>query len=707
MKQLIIAEKPSLARKIVSAIGNMEKRGDYYENDKYVVISVFGHLLTLYDLEDYLGKDNNRWELNDLNFFPDKFRYKVINETGIKERYNLIKKLILRNDIDTIVNSGDADREGEVLVNIIIYKILNENHLRKKITRIWLDEQTDETIRRELQHQRPIKNTEDLYNEGRARMYADWLYGIYMTRFVSIKAGAKLPTGRVIVPTVKYIYDRYAEQTNFVPEKYYKISCSVMLPNGTELNIDFRDMKYPIDKKGDADRLVYELQNNPIVVTNVEQKNVIRQPKRLFSLATLQNYMNKYHKWSLKKTLSVAQMLYEKAYITYPRTNTEYLADAEKGKMQSIIDKVYDSKLFMNYKDLCDNISLSVHNRNFDNSKVESHSAITITTKIPQSFNDFNDEEKLLYQIVYSRCLANFCDEKCITAETNITLSFVGYDNTYTTTITGQVVKQRGYLLFENNIKDKTIPFFEEGNQFICKPSLKVNTTKAPSNVTPEELNKYYENPFKKEITDDENSNDDYINILNGVQIGTDATRADTLEKCISVGYIQSKNNSLIITDKGIAFVNILYKLNINLWADKSAMLSQQLKNIKNRTLEIDTLIDVIKNDIRNTISQTTDVSNEIVNAKEIIGRCPCCNKPVYENNKAYSCSGYKDGCKFVIWKNICGKVVTKVDAQDLLNPQKQYTTKLKKGFVSKNNKKFDARLYLTNEGKISFLFNK
>ena len=112
MKQLIIAEKPSLARKIVSAIGNMERRGDYYENDKYIVISVFGHLLTLYDLEDYLGKDNNRWELTDLNFFPEKFKYKVKGDNGIKERYELIKKLISRNDVDTIVNSGDADREG-------------------------------------------------------------------------------------------------------------------------------------------------------------------------------------------------------------------------------------------------------------------------------------------------------------------------------------------------------------------------------------------------------------------------------------------------------------------------------------------------------------------------------------------------------------------------------------------------------------------
>lgn len=706
MKQLIIAEKPSLARKIVSAIGNMERRGDYYENDKYIVISVFGHLLTLYDLEDYLGKDNNRWELTDLNFFPEKFKYKVKGDNGIKERYELIKKLMSRKDVDTIVNSGDADREGEVLVNIIIYKILNELRIRKNITRIWLGEQTEETIRKELRNPRPIKNTENLYNEGRARMYADWLYGIYLTRYVSIKAGAKLPTGRVIVPTVRFIYDRYIEQINFVPEKYYKITCPVRLPNGTEIDIDFKDMKYPIDKKGDADRLVYELQNNPIIVTKVEQKDITKQPQRLFSLSTLQNYMNKYYKWGLKKTLSVAQMLYEKAYTTYPRTNTEYLAEQERNKFNAIINKIYDSNLFIRYKELCDNISLSTHDRSFDSSKVESHSAITITTKIPHNFEEFSEDEKLLYQIIFNRCLANFCDEKCIIAETKVTFSFNGYDNVYTTTITGQVVKQRGYLLFENNIKDKIIPCFLEDNQFICKPSLSIKTTKAPANVSPEELNKFYEKPFKKETIEEENTDEDYKNILNGLQIGTDATRADTLEKCIEVGYLQSKNNALLITDKGIAFINILFKLNINLWAEKSAMLSQYLKKVNHNIVDINTVVDIVKNDIRKIISQETDVSNEITNAKEVIGYCPFCNKPVYENKKAYSCSGYKEGCKFVIWKTFFGKNITKNDAKDLLNPDKKYTTKKKKGFVNKDNKMFDAKLYLTESGKIAFKFN-
>lgn len=421
MKQLIIAEKPSLAQKITSAIGNMRRQDDYYENDRYIVVSVFGHLLTLWDLDDYLNKDENnkRWELSDLNYFPEKFRYKIKSDAGIRKRYELIKQLIARNDVDVIVNAGDSDREGEVLINIVVYNIFNELRRKKTVTRIWLEEQTEQTIRKELRHQRPIKDTENLYNEGRARMYLDWLYGIYLTRYISINAKAKLPTGRVIIPAVKYIYDRYIEIENFVPTKYYKISCVISTKNGETINLDFKDMKYDIDKRADAERLEYELKNNPIIVQKVEQKEVTKQPHRLFSLPSLQNYMNKYYKWSLKKTLNVAQALYDNQYTTYPRTNTEYLAEQEKEKFDALINTIAKSELINSYN--TNGITLSAHKRLFDSSKVESHSAITITNKLPKSLNDFNEDEKILYRVILNRCLANFCDEKCLVAETKVT----------------------------------------------------------------------------------------------------------------------------------------------------------------------------------------------------------------------------------------------------------------------------------------------
>lgn len=702
MKQLIIAEKPSLARKIVVAIGNMNHKENYYENDKYVVISVFGHLLTLWDLDDYLHKENQKWELEDLNFFPKKFKFKVKKEKDIRERYSLIKKLIARSDIETIVNAGDSDREGEVLVNIVIYSIFKQLGIEKKITRIWLEEQTESTIRKELNHQKDILETHNLYEEGLARTYIDWLYGIYLTRYISLKSGNLLPTGRVIIPSVKYVYDRYMAIKNFVPTQYYKIICIINCKTGEELQLDFLTMKYDISKKGDAQRLEYELKNTPIIVEKVENKEVIKRPKKLFSLATLQNYMNKFYKWSLKKTLNVLQTLYEEGYTTYPRTNTEFLANEEKEKFNILIDKIKNKPLIQKYNQV--QVELIAHNNLFDSSKVESHSAITITEKIPNDFNSFTEEQTILYKVILKRCLANFCEEKCVIAETKITFSFCGYDKKHITSIKGQIIKQKGYLIFENDLQNKSIPEIKEGEQYYCYPRIELKTTVPPTNVTEKELNTFFENPFKKELNS-ENTDEDYKNILDGIEIGTASTRAETIEKIKKVGYVEEKKNNIIITEKGVAFINILNKLNINLWADKTAELSQKLKNIYKGVYSIEEIVNNAEQEIKQIISQDIDISSEINNAREVIGECPFCHKPVFENKKGYGCSGYKDGCKFVIWKTIAGKNITKSDAQDLLNPEK-YMTKKKKGFISKNGKKFDAKLYLANDGSIGFEFN-
>ncbi|MBR3002517.1 MAG: type IA DNA topoisomerase, partial [Clostridia bacterium] len=167
-KTLIIAEKPSLAQKIVGAIGGMTRKQDYYEGQNYIVTSVFGHLLTLYDIEDYTGENKKSWTMEDIPFFPEKFKYKIKNDSGIKKRYKLIKDLINRQDVGCIINSGDADREGEVLINLVIYKIFSELKIQKQVKRIWLEDQTENTIRKELKYARDIKNTENLYKEGLA-----------------------------------------------------------------------------------------------------------------------------------------------------------------------------------------------------------------------------------------------------------------------------------------------------------------------------------------------------------------------------------------------------------------------------------------------------------------------------------------------------------------------------------------------------------
>lgn len=691
-KQLIIAEKPSLAQKIVSAIGNMKKEKDYYENNNYIVTSVFGHLLTLYDIEDYTGEEKQSWSLDNLPFFPNEFKYKIKNDSGIKARYKLIKDLIKRNDVTTIINSGDADREGEVLINIVVYKIFKELKIQKEVKRIWLEDQTEKTILKELKYARDIKNTENLYNEGLARSYIDWLYGINLTRYISIKSGTTLNTGRVIIPTVKFVYDRDMQIKNFKPEIYYVLP-GIIDKDNQEIKLEFTDFKWKKTSLEQAKDIEKKLQNSKVRVINIESKQAKKQPKKLFSLASLQNYMSKKYKISLDKTLNIVQSLYEKGYLTYPRTNTEYMSEEEVSKVESILN-------VLNNKDL----ELKRSKAIFDSSKVESHSAITITEKIANE-NSLSDDEKKVYFAVKSRFLANFCKEQCILDETIITFEIQTTEEILKNQakLKGTSIFQEGYLKYENDLSEKAIPKFNENEIYDCKFRLEEKQTTPPSKVTEAELNKFFEKPFKKQNEIQEDDTEDYKAMLKGIEIGTPATRSGTVEKVKKIGYIKAEKNTLYITELGIRFIEILNKLNINLYKEKTVELSQNLKKIYNNESTIDKILKQEENVIKEIINQNIQIDKVIKNNnKETIGVCPLCGKEIFENSKAYSCSGYKEGCKFVIWKNIAGKNITKATAKKIL---KKGETDIIDGFKSKQGKNFKAKLVLKDDGNVGFKF--
>ena len=701
-KTLIIAEKPSLAQKIVGAIGGMTKKQDYYEGQNYIVTSVFGHLLTLYDIEDYTGEKKKSWSMEDIPFFPEKFKYKIKNDSGIKKRYKIIKDLINRQDVGCIINSGDADREGEVLINLVIYKIFTEIKIQKQVKRIWLEDQTENTIRKELKYARDIKNTENLYKEGLARSYIDWLYGINLTRYISLKAGATLNTGRVIIPTVKYIYDRDMEIKNFRPEKYYTLPGEIE-KEGQKIKIDFSDFKWKKDSYAEAKQLEYKLQNARVKVLAVENKIINKQPKKLFSLASLQNYMSKKYKISLNKTLSIVQSLYEKGYLTYPRTNTEYMAEEEIPKVENIIKSINNS-----------DIELKITKAVFDSSKVESHSAITITEKIPD-VSKLVDEEAKLYMVVKNRFMANFCKEECKLNQTTITFEIQNIDNIYKnqTKLKGTSILQLGYLKYENDLSEKAIPNFYEGEILNCNFKLEEKQTTPPGKVTEAELNKFFEKPFKKQDLDkeddDTNDDEDYKAILKGIEIGTPATRSGTVEKVKKIGYIKAEKNVLSITPLGERFIEILEKLNINLYKEKTVELSQNLKKVYNNEILITDLVKIEEQQIKEIVNKNIEIERVQNNSKKTnrkpkakLGLCPICHNIVVENKAGYGCCGYKDGCKFFIGKNIAGRDISKDEAKQLLDNGE---TGMLQGFVSRAGKNFNAKLVIDNERKVKFEF--
>lgn len=688
MKSLIIAEKPSVAKELARVLGGFTKNKEYYENSKYIITSLFGHLLELYKMEDY-NRDYKVWNIDDLPFFPDTFKWKIKNQSGIKERYNIIQDLILRDEIDVIINCGDNDREGEVLVNNIIYDIFQKKKIKKTVKRILLPDLAATTIKHELENLRDINQTENWYKEGLARTYIDWLYGINFSRFVSLKIKDKFSVGRVIVPTVKYIYDREIEIQNYKEKIYLQIEGTIR-KDDKEIKVDFGD-KYEI-KEGQEENqrsllksIIEELSKGKTIVSDIEEKEIVKKPKKLFSLKTVQNYMFNKYKIGLDKTLKYAQSLYEKTYTTYPRTNSEYLTIEEKDKVANIIKTILDKEKL--------NITMKDDKRIFDSQKVESHSAIIITGNSINESNLTEDEIKL-YNAVKNRFLANFCNEDCIVKEQIVKIKTAkeGYDGK----IKGTTIKQIGYLQFENDLKEQEIPLLEISEILDVEFKIVERKSTPPGKVTEAELNNFYENPFKKEDTE-ESTDEDYIAILKGAEIGTPATRSGIIQKIKEDGYVVNNKNTLEITDKGIKLIEVLEQLGINLFKEKTVEVGIDLKKIYNGEKTIESIMDKVKEDVRQGINKEI-VIEEL--KKKAIGKCPVCNSSIYENQKSFYCENWKE-CGFSIWKHVCGKTLTTANVKDLL--EKGQTKKLK-GFKSKAGKNFEASIILQdNKVKLKF----
>lgn len=639
-------------------------------------------------MDDY-NKDFKIWNMDDIPFFPEHFKWKIKNQRGIKERYNLIEKLILDKNVAVIINCGDNDREGEVLVNNIVYDIFRKKKINKPVKRILLPDLAESTIKHELNNLRDIKDTENWYNEGLARTYIDWLYGINFSRFVSLKAKDRFPVGRVIVPTVKYLYDREIEINNFKQEKYLVLEGTIT-KDGKEIKVEFQKIK-PKEGKEDIEKtnmlkIAKDVCNGKITVADIEEKEIIKKPKKLFSLKTLQNYMFSKNKIGISKTLEYAQSLYEKTFTTYPRTNSEYLTDEEKSKVKHLINKIIERENL--------NITMKDDKKIFDSKKVESHSAIIITENKFDSKYLTEDEIKI-YNAVRNRFLANFCKDDCIVKEQTVKFhKLLDPNTTYIEgKIKGTVIKQKGYLEFENDLSEKDIPNFTKGEEVDIRFEVKEKLTTPPGKVTEAELNNFYENPFKKEKQEEteETTDEDYIAIMQGCEIGTPATRAGIIEKVKQDGYIENVKNNLQITDKGIKLIEILDSLGINLYKEKTVDISKDLKAIYNNKNTIDNTLNKVKQEIKCGINKEIQIKEFKQTA---IGKCPVCKKDLLENAKSYYCEDWEN-CGFSIWKQMCGKKLSKTIITELLEKGK---TKEIKGFRSKSGKNFSASLVIEDK---------
>lgn len=698
--KLIIAEKPSLARNIVAGIGEMAKRRGYFENKDYIVTWAFGHLFSLCDIEDYNGRagEKSKWTLEGLPCFPESFRFKLKlgadkkPDDGVNKQFELIKTLCLRNDVDTIINAGDADREGEIIVRLCV---MNAGASEKKFLRLWLPDQTPQTVAAALSDMKDECEYDNLANEGFARTYIDWLYGVNLTRYATLKTGTLLRVGRVIVPIVKAVYDRDMAIKNFVPEKYYSVSSNEKT-NGEAVEL-LSKAKFAANELEKANALCEKYNSSRAFVASKKVKKDTLAPGKLYSLTKLQNVLGKKYKMPMEKSLSVVQGLYEKGYITYPRTNSEYLAVAEQNKVKSIlknIEKIGYPVVFKNKKTI------------FDDSKIESHSALTPTYKIPDK-NALTEEEKTVYSAILRRFVAVFCSEDCVVERTEMKIDVGGYE---TFTLKGVVIKEQGWTKYDDYVqKDKILPNLSENDDVNIKFVPCEKETNPPKHYTIETLNNYLKNPFREDkanLSEEENDDEDYKAIFEGLELGTEATRTGIIDNAKKSGYISLKKDVYTILPGGEFLIESLMGMNISMDKYKTSELGKALKAVYHGKMSVDESVSLAEKEIADVFEKKGDSKIEDDTDTgfygDIIGKCPVCGRDVIRGKFSYGCMGYKEGCTFKIGLSICKRPISVSNAKLLIENGK--SSKIK-GFTSKKGTLFDAFLKIDENKKVVFDF--
>lgn len=697
---LIIAEKPSLARNICAGIGEMKRRNGYFEGNGYLVTWAFGHLFSLCDIEEYSDTAAGRWSMDNIPCFPEQFKFRLKNgadkkpDAGVLKQFEIIKGLCNRPDVDKIVNAGDADREGEIIIRLCVLNALEE---KKEFLRLWLPDQTPETVSAALLDMKSEDEYELLANEGFARTYIDWLYGVNLTRYATLRTGMLLRVGRVIVPVVKAIYDRDKQIENFTPQIYYAL-VSTADTNGETVELVSK-YKFPKEQLSKAQRACDKLNSNTAVVSAKKTKKDKLNPGKLYSLSKLQNFLGKKYKMSMDDSLRIVQKLYESGYITYPRTNSEYLATAEKDKIKKICALVAERGYPVHFVD---------KKTIFDDSKVESHSALTPTYKIP-SPGQLSEEEKTVYSAVLRRFVAVFCSEDCVAEKTEITVS-VGECEDYT--LKGTVILEPGWTRFDDSPRSgKILPRLNKGDRVNIDFKPREKETSPPRHYTIETLNNYLKNPFREEkaaAQDMENPDDaeEYRAIFEGLELGTEATRTGIIDNAIKSKYIELKKDVYKILPAGEYLIEQLLLLNISMDKYKTSELGRALKSVFHGKLTIEQSVELAEKEIADVFSaqvNSPDSADFTGFYGDTAGVCPLCGGTVIKDRYGFGCKGYKEGCKFRISGIICKRAIPLSAAKQLLSTGK--TEKLS-GFISKNSKSFSAALKLEN-GKVLFDFSR
>ena len=681
---LIIAEKPSVAATIAAALGAKEKKDGYIAGNGCLVSWCVGHLVQLAEAAAY-GEQYKKWSYDSLPILPQEWQYAVASDKG--KQFKILKDLMHRADVSEVVNACDAGREGELIFRFV-YDVAG---CKKPMRRLWISSMEESAIKAGFASLKDGKEYDPLYSSALCRAKADWIIGINMTRLFSCLYGKTLNVGRVQTPTLKMLVDRDAAITTFKKEKYYHVRLSLSGVEAASAKIHAAD---------EAGNLKAACEAAQAVCTSVTREKKTVAPPKLFDLTSLQREANRIYGYTAKQTLDLAQALYEKKLLTYPRTDSSYLTDDMGGTAAQIAALLAGKLPFMQGADFTPEIS-----RLLDSKKVSDHHAIIPTMELAKAdLAALPESERNILTLAGARLLMACAAPHFIEAVTAV-FSCAGQEFTAkgkTVLAEGWKGLERRFMATlkkkadteddEENALSLDVPPFAEGQTF-DNPQAAVTEhfTTPPKPHNEASLLSAMERAGNEETDPDAERRG----------LGTPATRAAIIEKLVKGGFVERKGKQLIPTKSGIELVCVLPEVltSPQLTADWENNLTQIAKGNADPDSFM-TGIETMTRELVSTYPFLSDKEKErFKEEKPVIGKCPRCGADIYEGRKNYYCAN-RD-CAFTMWKNDRFFEERKVTfspkiAAALLKDGK---AKVKKLYSPKTGKTYDGTILLADTG--------
>ena len=681
---LIIAEKPSVAATIAAALGAKEKKDGYIAGNGCLVSWCVGHLVQLAEAAAY-GEQYKKWSYDSLPILPQEWQYAVASDKG--KQFKILKDLMHRADVSEVVNACDAGREGELIFRFV-YDVAG---CKKPMRRLWISSMEESAIKAGFASLKDGKEYDPLYSSALCRAKADWIIGINMTRLFSCLYGKTLNVGRVQTPTLKMLVDRDAAITTFKKEKYYHVRLSL---SGVEA------ASAKIHAAEEAGNLKAACETAQAVCTSVTREKKTVAPPKLFDLTSLQREANRIYGYTAKQTLDLAQALYEKKLLTYPRTDSSYLTDDMGGTAAQIAALLAGKLPFMQGADFTPEIS-----RLLDSKKVSDHHAIIPTMELAKAdLAALPESERNILTLAGARLLMACAAPHIFEAVTAV-FSCAGQEFTAkgkTVLAEGWKGLERRFMATlkkkadteddEENALSLDVPPFAEGQTF-DNPQAAVTEhfTTPPKPHNEASLLSAMERAGNEETDPDAERRG----------LGTPATRAAIIEKLVKGGFVERKGKQLIPTKSGIELICVLPEVltSPQLTADWENNLTQIAKGNADPDSFM-TGIETMTRELVSTYPFLSDKEKErFKEEKPVIGKCPRCGANIYEGRKNYYCAN-RD-CAFTMWKNDRFFEERKVTfspkiAAALLKDGK---AKVKKLYSPKTGKTYDGTILLADTG--------